>query len=451
MGPARDQEKRSYHSTAHTRRGALCTYGSRTDVGCVREHNEDSLIVAAPLFVVADGMGGHAAGEVASEIATTTIANAAPEHPDAEALGRAVEQANLAIIDAVEQGVGKRGMGTTCTAAMLEGERLVIAQVGDSRAYLLHEGKLQQITRDHSLVAMMVEAGQLTPEEARVHPRRSVITRALGTDPSTVPDLYEIDVVAGDRLLLCSDGLTSMVDDADIAAIMVRTADPQRCASQLVNEAIAAGGHDNVTVIVADVEGAREKQHRKVARKTKLTVALVLVLLAAIVGGTAWGVNAYVHNAAYLIEQDGDVAIYRGLPEPFFFISYSELVEQTDVPVDQLSPGVADRIREGLRVDNVEAAQSLVEEYRSQLDDTADDQSEDSDAAGSGHGASASSSQSGSSGASGSSSSSSSSGSSASASGSAAGSGSSSSSSHGGSSGTNALTPEEVAEGGEGA
>ena len=358
------REKQGYRSTAHTRRGAITTFGSRTDVGCVRDHNEDSLVVAPPLFVVADGMGGHAAGEVASEIATSILAEKAPQTPDAEALGHAVEEANLEIIAAAEDGRGREGMGT---AAILKEDRLIIAQVGDSRAYLLHQGKLQQLTRDHSLVAMMVEAGQLTSEEARVHPRRSVITRALGTDPSTKPDLYEIDVEAGDRLLLCSDGLYGMVEDPAIQAIMTRTADPQRCASQLVNEAIAAGGNDNVTVVVVDIEGKREAHRKKIALKTKLTIAFVLVLLAAIVAGAAWGVNAYVHNSAYLAEEDGNVAIYQGLPEPFLLVSYSELVEKTDVPVDKLSPGVADRIREGLRVDNVDAARELIEEYRDQL------------------------------------------------------------------------------------
>ena len=358
---------RSYKSTPRTRKGALTSFGSRTDIGCLRDHNEDSLVVTPPLFAVADGMGGHAAGEVASEIAVRVLSELAPEHPDGEALGRAIEEANRAVIQAAREGRGRQGMGTTMTAAMLEGERLVIAQVGDSRAYLLHQGKLQQLTRDHSLVAMMVEAGQLTPEEARVHPRRSVITRALGTDPSTKPDLYEIDVEAGDRLLLCSDGLYGMVEDPAIQAIMTRTADPQRCASQLVNEAIAAGGNDNVTVVVVDIEGKREAHRKKIALKTKLTIAFVLVLLAAIVAGAAWSVNAYVHNSAYLAEEDGNVAIYQGLPEPFLLVSYSELVEKTDVPVDKLSPGVADRIREGLRVDNVDAARELIEEYRDQL------------------------------------------------------------------------------------
>ena len=251
---------RSYKSTPRTRKGALTSFGSRTDIGCLRDHNEDSLVVTPPLFAVADGMGGHAAGEVASEIAVRVLSELAPEHPDGEALGRAIEEANRAVIQAAREGRGRQGMGTTMTAAMLEGERLVIAQVGDSRAYLLHQGKLQQLTRDHSLMADMIEAGQLTPEEARTHPQRSVITRALGSDAHLHPDIYEINVETGDRLLICSDGLSGMIFDDQIENTLRRVQDPQRCASQLVNEAIAAGGHDNVTVIVADVTGYAQDQ-----------------------------------------------------------------------------------------------------------------------------------------------------------------------------------------------
>lgn len=359
--------ERAYKSTPHTRKGATTTFGSRTDIGCLRDHNEDSLIVTPPLFAVADGMGGHAAGEVASEIAVNVLAELAPAHPDPEALGRAVEEANRAIIRAAHEGRGREGMGTTMTAAMLEGERLIIAQVGDSRAYLLHQGKLQQLTRDHSLMADMIEAGQLTPEEARTHPNRSVITRALGSDPNTQPDLYEINVETGDRLLICSDGLSGMVPDADIESTLARIRDPQRCASQLVNEAIANGGHDNVTVIVADVSGFAEVRRKKMARKTKLTIALVLVLFAAIVGATAWGTNSYLHNAAYLAEDNGKVAVYRGVPGDVFGLSYSEHVETTDVNVDDLQPGFAERLKDGWRVDSVEAAQELVEEYRQDI------------------------------------------------------------------------------------
>ncbi len=358
---------RSYKSTPRTRKGALTSFGSRTDIGCLRDHNEDSLVVTPPLFAVADGMGGHAAGEVASEIAVRVLSELAPEHPDGEALGRAIEEANRAVIQAAHEGRGRQGMGTTMTAAMLEGERLVIAQVGDSRAYLLHQGKLQQLTRDHSLMADMIEAGQLTPEEARTHPQRSVITRALGSDAHLHPDIYEINVETGDRLLICSDGLSGMIFDDQIENTLRRVQDPQRCASQLVNEAIAAGGHDNVTVIVADVTGYAEVRRKKLARKTKLSIALVLVLFAAIVAGAAWGTQTYLNTAAYLANDNGKVAVYRGVPGSVLGLSFSHLERTTDVTVADLQPGVANRLNEGIRVDDMEAADALVKEYEDEI------------------------------------------------------------------------------------
>lgn len=358
---------RSYKSTPRTRKGALTSFGSRTDIGCLRDHNEDSLVVTPPLFAVADGMGGHVAGEVASEIAVRVLSELAPEHPDGEALGRAIEEANRAVIQAAREGRGRQGMGTTMTAAMLEGERLVIAQVGDSRAYLLHQGKLQQLTRDHSLMADMIEAGQLTPEEARTHPQRSVITRALGSDAHLHPDIYEINVETGDRLLICSDGLSGMIFDDQIENTLRRVQDPQRCASQLVNEAIAAGGHDNVTVIVADVTGYAEVRRKKLARKTKLSIALVLVLFAAIVAGAAWGTQTYLNTAAYLANDNGKVAVYRGVPGSVLGLSFSHLERTTDVTVADLQPGVANRLNEGIRVDDMEAADALVKEYEDEI------------------------------------------------------------------------------------
>ena len=359
---------RSYKSTPRTRKGALTSFGSRTDIGCLRDHNEDSLVVTPPLFAVADGMGGHAAGEVASEIAVRVLSELAPEHPDGEALGRAIEEANRAVIQAAREGRGRQGMGTTMTAAMLEGERLVIAQVGDSRAYLLHQGKLQQLTRDHSLMADMIEAGQLTPEEARTHPQRSVITRALGSDAHLHPDIYEINVETGDRLLVCSDGLSGMVFDDQIESTLRRVQDPQRCASQLVNEAIAAEvPHHNVTVIVADVTGYAEVRRKKLARKTKLSIALVLVLFAAIVAGAAWGTQTYLNTAAYLANDNGKVAVYRGVPGSVLGLSFSHLERTTDVTVADLQPGVANRLNEGIRVDDMEAADALVKEYEDEI------------------------------------------------------------------------------------
>lgn len=342
-------------------------YGSRTEIGNVREHNEDSLTVLPPLFAVADGMGGHEAGEVASEITINTLNDLTPQSADAEALARAVVAANLNVIKAPSQGVGREGMGTTLTAAILEKERLVIAQVGDSRAYLLHNGSLQQLTRDHSLMADMIEAGQLTEAEARVHPNRSVITRAIGSDPHMQPDLYELNVETGDRLLLCSDGICGMIEDHEIASIMRQAPSAQSCADQLVEAALAAGGFDNATAVVVDVEGFKAVREKKQARKSKaLAVGVIVCLLAALACAVFAGYY-YVNNSAYLIEQDGKVAVYRGLNEELFGIPLSNLEYTSGVEVDKLNPGVANRIKEGMAVGSLEEANNLITTYQQEI------------------------------------------------------------------------------------
>ncbi len=342
-------------------------YGSHTEVGHVREHNEDSLTVLPPLFAVADGMGGHEAGEIASEITINTLNDLAPESADAEALARAVVAANLNVIKAPSQGIGREGMGTTLTAAILEKERLIIAQVGDSRAYLLHNGSLQQITRDHSLMADMIEAGQLTEAEARVHPNRSVITRAIGSDPHMQPDLYELNVETGDRLLLCSDGVCGMIEDSEIASIMRQAPSAQACADQLVEAALHAGGFDNATAVVVDVEGFKAVREKKQRRKSKaLAIGVVFCLLAALACAIFAG-YMYVNNSAYLIEQDGKVAVYRGLNEELFGMPLSSLEYTSGVEVDQLNPGVANRIKEGMQVGSLEEANNLITTYQQEI------------------------------------------------------------------------------------
>lgn len=342
-------------------------YGSRTEVGHVREHNEDSLTVLPPLFAVADGMGGHEAGEIASEITINTLNDLAPESADAEALARAVVAANLNVIKAPSQGIGREGMGTTLTAAILEKERLIIAQVGDSRAYLLHNGSLQQITRDHSLMADMIEAGQLTEAEARVHPNRSVITRAIGSDPHMQPDLYELNVETGDRLLLCSDGVCGMIEDSEIASIMRQAPSAQACADQLIEAALHAGGFDNATAVVVDVEGFKAVREKKQRRKSKaLAIGVVFCLLAALACAIFAG-YMYVNNSAYLIEQDGKVAVYRGLNEELFGMPLSSLEYTSGVEVDQLNPGVANRIKEGMQVGSLEEANNLITTYQQEI------------------------------------------------------------------------------------
>lgn len=361
------RDKRSYRSTQRTRRGAVTTFGSRTDVGCVRDHNEDSLVVAPPLFAVADGMGGHAAGEVASEIAVNVLAELAPKDLDGAALEHAVEEANHEIIRAARDGRGREGMGTTLTACMLENERLVIAQVGDSRAYLLHHGKLQQLTRDHSLMADMIEAGQLTEAEARVHPNRSVITRAIGSDPHMQPDIYELNVETGDRILLCSDGICTMIEDPQIEHVMGHSRTAQECADNLVAAALEAGGFDNATAVVVDVEGFREVRERKAQRKSKILytfLVLAVIAIFAIAGVTAY---QYVNNSAYLVNQDGKVAVYRGLQDDLFGMPLSSLDRVTDVDVNKLSPSVASRINDGISVGSMDEANELIASYREDI------------------------------------------------------------------------------------
>ena len=348
-------------------------FGSRTDVGCQRERNEDSLVVSPPLFAVADGMGGHKAGDVASEVAVNTLAALAPTIPDIDLLGRAVESANHAVITE-SQKTGHEGMGTTITACVVHEDKLAIAHVGDSRAYLLHAGKLQQLTRDHSWVADMVEQGRLTPEEARVHPNRSVITRALGSDPNMQPDLYDITASEGDRLLLCSDGLTGMVDDGSIQALLARIRDPQRCAAALVNEAIANGGADNITVIVVDIAGTNKKAERRERRRSRAWMVVLLLALVGVIAGGLFAGYSWIQNSAYLAEQDGKVVIYRGIPDDFPGIETHWVVRVTDVDVNSLQPSAQSNIKQGMPVESVERAEHLVDEYSKQAQEEAAEQ-----------------------------------------------------------------------------
>src|SRR5438874_5539294 len=233
--------------------------GAATDTGRVRQNNQDSYVVEDNLFVVADGVGGHRGGEVASLTAVEAVRASFHEHEQptlAELIG-AVLQANRAVWERAQADPELRGMGTTLTALALvvedDEERLALVNVGDSRAYLLQQGELSQLTEDHSLVEELVREGRLTRQEAEVHPQRSLITRALGLEYEVEVDNWQLLPYAGDRLLLCSDGLTTELSDDRIASLLRRLADPQEAARELVNEAKAAGGRDNITVVVVDV------------------------------------------------------------------------------------------------------------------------------------------------------------------------------------------------------
>ncbi|MFF5073804.1 PP2C family protein-serine/threonine phosphatase [Micromonospora olivasterospora] len=225
------------------------------DVGLVRSNNEDSALAGERLVAVADGMGGLPAGELASEIVIRILDElhppTAPEEA-ANALRAVVSTANQRIRAAISADPAREGMGTTLTAGLLAGDVLVLAQVGDSRCYLLRDNQLTQLTRDDTFVQALVDQGALSPDQARHHPQRSLVTRAVqGADAP--PAVGTITVLAGDRLLLCSDGLSDYVEDAAIAATLTLYGDRQQCGEQLVKLAHQAGAPDNVTVVVSDV------------------------------------------------------------------------------------------------------------------------------------------------------------------------------------------------------
>jgi protein phosphatase len=322
--------------------------GSATDVGLVRSNNQDELLVDAPLFAVADGMGGPAAGEVAAATAIERLrdAFAAAGDPTADHLLQAAQAANRAVWDQAEANPEMRGMGTTLVAlAQVDESRVAAINIGDSRLYVQHDGELRQVTSDHNLVAELVAEGRLSKEEAEVHPRRNVITRALGVDPEVPVDLFLLDAEAGDRFLLCSDGLFRELPDEHISSLLRRLGDPQEAARELVNEANRRGGNDNITVVLVDVmdpgpdkgadatgvittpgpaqelatpaeppsELARPKGRR---RRRAMTPRVVVFVLACVLllGLAAAGIGWYARGGYFVGLQHSRIAIFRGQP-----------------------------------------------------------------------------------------------------------------------------------------
>ena len=343
----------------------------RTDTGRQRNANEDSLFTDAPLFVVADGMGGAQAGEVASRAAAESFAQNLPSGPPERLLEETIEGANRTIHELARKDPSLAGMGTTITAALvdLDAEEVAIGHVGDSRAYRLRDGKFEQLTRDHSLVEEMRRKGQLTDAQAEDHPQRSIITRALGPEPEVEVDLRTVPALAGDVFLICSDGLTTMLDDEKIAHVLGRATSLQSAVKALVDEANRAGGRDNITVVLfriddedaeaasagtagegatliggdaeaagltatevrkrAAADAARKRREeldtkpRRPGLRTALKVLVPLLLIAAILVG-AW----YGNRQIWFLGTDdaGRVALYRGAPYelPFGIALYSE-------------------------------------------------------------------------------------------------------------------------------
>lgn len=237
--------------------------GAGTDVGRIRSGNEDNFFAEADerrgVFVVADGMGGHAAGEVASEMAVTIVSRhllglaSVRDAGAPDLVAKSLQEANRAIFERMLAESDKQGMGTTASVMVLSDHGYLIGQIGDSRVYLYRDGALTQITKDHSYVQEQVDAGLLTPEQARYHPYSNVITRCVGASDEVEADIYSGEVRVGDVFLLCSDGLTGMVDDRRLAQLLMARSGPGRIVDSLIAEANGRGGLDNITAIVVQV------------------------------------------------------------------------------------------------------------------------------------------------------------------------------------------------------
>lgn len=406
--------------------GIALRYAARSDVGLVRSNNQDSAYAGPHLLVVADGMGGHAGGDVASSVAIAALAPLDGEShgPDdaLDELERALEEAREEIISRSESNPELAGMGTTVTAILRAGNKLAMVHLGDSRGYLLRDGVLTQVTTDHTFVQHLVNTGKITPEEAETHPQRSVVMRVLGDfDVDIAPDLSVREARAGDRWLLCSDGLSGFVSGETIARTLYELPDVDTCAERLVQLALRAGGGDNVTVVVADVlelndvrDGAgpttnavvvgsaavsrnrptaaqdgpaaraaelsrqastpgggvavvdagddeeddpeeHRRRRRRRARRVVLGLLAVVLLAAGAFGFYRWT------QTQYYVGVDGEVvAIYRGIPQSVGPVSFSEVVETSDVVVDDLPAFVRERLEQTIHTATLADARERV-------------------------------------------------------------------------------------------
>jgi protein phosphatase len=359
------------------------TAAAATDIGLVREGNEDSYLTEEPLFAVADGMGGHRGGEVASQLAVETLEKlfrqGAGELPDQ------VQEANRVVFERSSLDRKVAGMGTTLTAALVEDDRVRLAHVGDSRAYLLRDGELGLLTEDHTLVHRMVSEGEISKEEAQTHPQRSVLTRAIGVDTVVDVDDETLQVRPGDRLLLCTDGLTSMVSEDQIEEALRSVPDVQEAAKRLVQMANEAGGMDNTTVLVLDFSdgdatpqpdgrvtrsraaiapvptGRPARSPRFLTRKLLMWIGIILaVVVVALVG-----LRVYLDSQWYVGVSDGHVAIFRGIPTEVAGFELHHVVVETTISAEKAeSLAVFPNLRDGITVEDREGANAIVEQIR---------------------------------------------------------------------------------------
>ncbi len=391
-------------------------YAARSDVGLVRSNNQDSAYAGPHLLVVADGMGGHAGGDVASSVA---VAHLAPLDDEAhgpddalDELGRALGDAHAELLARAEENPELAGLGTTVTALLRAGNKLAMAHIGDSRAYLLRDGELTQVTSDHSFVQHLVNTGKITAEEAEHHPHRSVLLRVLGDfDMEILPDVSVREARAGDRWLLCSDGLSGVVSRDTIAETLAGYADVGACADQLVQLALRGGAPDNVTVVVSDVvdvddlpdgsapptgsqvvgsaatdrhrptrggsgAAARAAEHaastrppsepldedepppRRVLRRVVWTLVVVAVLSGLVAGGR-WG-WLWTQDQYYVGVSGGYVAIFQGIDQTIGPLELSHVVQTSDLAITDLPAFMQDRVNETVQMSSLAQAQRWV-------------------------------------------------------------------------------------------
>ncbi len=379
-------------------------YAVRSDRGLVRGNNEDSVYAGPRLLAIADGMGGHAAGEIASKIVIGTLESLDEDRPIADLIGSlrdTVADATAALAHAVEQNPALEGMGTTLTAIRFAGSRIALVHVGDSRAYLLRGGQLSQITHDDTYVQSLVDSGKLTADEASHHPRKSVILRALnGTDVD--PDISIREARKGDRYLLCSDGLSDVVTATTLLETLA-SGTPQGCADRLIELALRGGGPDNVTCIVADVvdlaegddlpivggavtdrvetmdsgsdspaaraarmsgpERAEPPAAPRRGKKRWLASGLAaLLLVAAAVGGYRWT------QTQYFVGRDGDeVAVFQGVNADFGPISLYSVVQNSDLRLADLTQSASGQVANGITANSRADADAILKRLTAEL------------------------------------------------------------------------------------
>jgi protein phosphatase len=397
-------------------------YAARSDVGMVRSNNEDSGYAGPHLLAMADGMGGHAGGDVASSTVIGTLVRL-----DGEALGGRdvshalldrIADANREIGDQVHADPRLDGMGTTLIALLRAGDKIVLAHIGDSRAFMVRDGVVTQITKDHSFVQNLVDEGRISPDEAQHHPQRSLVTRVLTGAPDDEPDLVVRQGRIGDRYVIASDGLTDYVARDTIVDVLTSTTDPGECADRLVALALRAGAPDNVTVVVGDLvdiarrpapptqpqvvgaAAARSSGTRPIPttpaakaaaltqeatggtsddegvtlaeegprsrRGTLLRVAALAVVLVVVVAGVSYAAYAWSQRQYYLADDDGIVTVYRGVDQNLGPIDLSSTEYATTIQVSDLPASYQASLQEGIQVDDRAAADDRVEELRLQ-------------------------------------------------------------------------------------